>query len=304
MHRLDELDMKIIRELGNPTSPPWSARVSYADLSRKLGVDEETIRLRVKRAREHGAFPRFQLMINPRVLGCDAVSLELEVDAEERKPKALSQIRLVDGVVKIHDYRGRGLQVTLYSEPGESLARKVRLIESICSSPKPIQWTSRFPKPNVRMTKTDWKIVRALREDAGRDLAGVATSLGISTRTVQRRVAKMREGRGIFLSGSPPVGAVVGLVCCIVVFCPDARCKRSVDARIRSEFSRAGHLDSSPEEYSILGLPCENLVEADRALGTLKAMDGVQGAEMRIMKDLILVEDWLTSEVERRIAVQ
>lgn len=302
MHRLDELDMRIIRELGSPTSPPWNVRLSYADISRRLGVDEETVRLRVKRARERGAFPTWQLMINPHLLGCDAVTLELEVEAEERKARAISQIKLVDGVTKIHDYRGKGVQVALYSEPGESLARKIRLIESICGSPTSAQWTSRFPEPSMLMTRTDWKIVRALREDPGRDLAEVATSVGTTPRTVQRRLSKMREGEAIFLSGDPHVGAVAGLICCFVVFCPDARSKRSVDAHIRADFSRVGHIDSSSEDYSIIGMPCENLTEADRALGKLKTMAGVQEADMRIMQNFILVQDWLSSEIERRIA--
>lgn len=304
LHRLDELDLKIIRELGSPTSPRWNVRPWYSDIARKLGVDEETVRLRVKRVRERGAFPRWQLMINPRVLGCEAVSLELEVDAEDRKARTITQLRLLDGVTKIHDYRGAGLQVTLYSEEGEPLSRRVRLIESICGSHSSAQWTSRFPAPTVRMTRTDWRVVNALREDAGRKLPEVATSLGLSTRTVQRRLSKMQEGKAVFLSGAPSVGAMVGLLCCFVVFCPDPYAKRSVDATIRSGFSRVGHIDSSPEAYSILGMPCENLADADTALGRLRAMNGVADATMRIVREVIMVQDWLTSEVERRITAE
>ncbi len=292
--------MRIIRELGSPTPPRWNVRISYADIARRLGVDEETVRLRVKRARERGAFPEWRLTVNPRALDCEAVSLEVDVDAEERKAKAVAQIRLVDGVTKIIDYRGRGLQVTVYSEEGESLSRKVRLIESICGSARSAMWTSRFPVPKGRMTRTDWKIVNALKEDAGRDLAEVAASLGISARTVQRRLLKMRDGRAVFLSGAPNVGAVAGLVCCFVVFCPDGRRKRSVDASIHSDFRRVGHIDTSPEGYSAFGVPCENLAAADRVLDRLKAMEGVQDAGMRIMKEMILVQDWLSGEVEKR----
>ncbi len=112
----------------------------------------------------------------------------------------------------------------------------------------------------------------------------------------------MRDGKAVFLSGDPHVGAVAGLICCFVVFCPDARSKRSVDARIRADFSRVGHIDSSPEDYSIIGMPCENLADADRALGKLRAMAGVANADMRIMRDFILAQDWLAAEIARRIA--
>ncbi len=302
MQHLDDLDMRIIRELGSPTSPRWNVRISYAELSRKVGVDEETVRLRVKRARERGAFPAWRLTVNPHLLERDAVSLEVEVDEEDRKAKVLSQLKLLDGVTKIVDYRGKGLQVTLYSEDGESLSRKIALIESMCGSTHSARWTSRFAQPSMRMTRTDWKIVNALMEDGGRDLAEVATSLGVSARTVQRRLVKMKEARAVFLSGAPNVGAVAGLVCCFVVFCPDGPSKRSVDASIRSDFRRLGHIDSSPGEYSAFGVPCENLAEADKILERLKSMDGVENAGMRIMKEVILVQDWLKGEIGRHIS--
>lgn len=301
LYHLDDLDMKIIREIDSPNSPSWNVRVSYADISRKLGVDEETIRLRVKRAREHGAFPTLRLMVNPRLLDRKAVSLEVEVDAEEEKAMAVSKLRRVEGVTKIIVYRGKGLQVTVYVQETGSLTRQINSIESICGSSKSAMWTSRFPRPSVRMRKVDWKIVQALSAEAGRDLDEVATSLRVSARTVQRRLSVMTEGKAVFLSGAPNVDSVGGVTCCFVVHCPDGRSKRSLDATIRSDFSRVGHIDTSPEDYSAFGVPCENLAEADKVLARLRAADGVQDAGMRIMNEVILVQDWLNGEIERRI---
>jgi DNA-binding Lrp family transcriptional regulator len=302
LYHLDDLDMKIIREIDSPNSPRWKVRVSYGEISRKLGVDEETIRLRVKRARERGAFPTWRLMVNPHLLDCDQVSLELEVDAEERKPQAISQIKLVDGVTKIVNYRGKGLEVTLYSQGGASLARQVRLIESICGSRHSSLWTSRFPRPAVQLRKLDWKIVKALGDDVAGDLDEVAKSLGVSTRTVQRRLQAMTEGKAVFLSGAPRVDAVGGVACCFVVFCPEGRGKGPLDATIRAEFGRVGHIDTSPEEYSHIGVPCENLAEADRLLNRLKAVDGVREVSMHIMSEILLVREWLGGEVDRRLS--
>lgn len=302
VYHLDELDIRIIREIGSPDSPRRGVRVSYAAISRKLGVDEETIRLRVKRAREHGAFPTWRLMVNPRLLDCAAVSLEVDVAPEENKARALAQLRHVDGVIRIVDYRGSGVQVTLYAEGGESLTRQLGLIESICGSPRSVTWTSRSPPVAVRMRSLDWKIVKALNEDAGRDLAKLAKSLNVSARTVQRRLAAMKEGNAVFLAGSPNVDAVSGLTCCFVVHCPDGQGKKSMDALIRADFARVGHADTTPVDYSHIGVPCENLAEADRLLERLKAMEGVRTARMHIMKELIDVQEWLTHEINRRIS--
>ncbi len=277
-------------------------RISYADIARKLGIDEETVRLRVKRAQERGFLPTLRLMVNPHLLDCEAVTLELEVDAEEAKAQVISQIKLVDGVTDILDYRGTGLQVTLYSPGGETLSRKIRLLESLCGSPRSALWTSRFPRPTLRMRAIDWKIVDVLREDARRDLGDVATSVGISVRTVQRRLVAMKEGKAVFLAGTPNVPAIAAIVCCFVVHCPDPPRKRTVDGVIHSTLRRVGAADTSPEDYSAFGMPCENLAAADEVLGTLKRLEGVEDATLHILREFIVAPDWLKGEIERRMS--
>jgi DNA-binding Lrp family transcriptional regulator len=301
---LDDLDIKIIRALGSPKSPQWNVRESYANISRKLVVDEETVRLRVKRMKERGFLPAWRLMVNPRLFDWEAASLELDVDTEERKPKVVSQIRLVDGVTRIIDFRGKELLVSVCSEKGESLTRKIQLIESICGSSKSTVWKSRFPPTHARMKKIDWMILNAMREDARRDLDGVAQELGVSTRTVQRRLSAMIEGKAVYLAGDAQVGAVGGLMCCFLVFSPDHEKKKAVDDSIQSSFDRIGISDFSPEEYSVFGMHCENPPEADRVLEEVKAFDGVQNARMNIMNELILVQDWMMDEIERHMTVE
>jgi hypothetical protein len=115
--------------------------------------------MRVRRAKERGFLPAWRMMVNPRLIGCEASGLDLEVDEEERKSTVVSQIRLVEGVTNIVDFRGRGLLVNLYYENDGSLGRRVRLIESICGGPKSAMWKSIFPKPEMSVRKVDWMIV-------------------------------------------------------------------------------------------------------------------------------------------------
>ncbi len=114
----------------------------------------------------------------------------------------------------------------------------------------------------------------------------------------------MTEGKAIYLAGAHNVDVLGGLICCFLIFCPNHLKKGKVDNEIRSNFTRIGISDMSPEEHSIIGIPCENLAEADRALESLKSMDGVESAGMRILKQVIIVQDWLTTEVNRRALVR
>jgi len=108
MHRLDDLDIRIFKELGSPSSPQWNVRETYSNIARRIGVDEETVRRRLKRAQKLGSVPGWRMMVNPHLLGCEAACLDLEVEDEEAKDKTVSEVSKIDGVIKILDFRGKG----------------------------------------------------------------------------------------------------------------------------------------------------------------------------------------------------
>jgi len=52
---MDTLDAGILRELTGPEGAYlWNARQSYSVVARSLGVDEETVRRRIRRAERRG----------------------------------------------------------------------------------------------------------------------------------------------------------------------------------------------------------------------------------------------------------
>ncbi len=276
-------------------------RESYSNISRRLGVDEETIRTRVNRAKEHGFLPAWLMMLNPLLINCREAHLDLEVREEERKEEAISKIKKLEGLYYIDDFRGKEIMVGIYYKDNESLARKIEVIESICSSPKLALWNSPFPKPDVQMSRLDWRIINAMKNDARMDLEEVAKSLGVSARTVQRRLTAMKDGRAVYLSRPPNVSVVGGLMCNFLVYYPDKDKKRAADRVILSTFPRVGASDTSPEQFSTFGISCENFADADKATKTIKAIEGVESVRMRIVREIIVCEDWLREQIAMRI---
>ncbi len=302
LHRLDDLDIRIIKELGSPGSFQWNVRESYSNIARRLGVDEETVRKRLKRAEDLGPLPSWRMMVNPRLIDCEAASLDLDVEEEEKKDEAIAEIRRVDGVIKILDSRGRGLQVTFYYQNGDALRTKTELIRSICGSKELTFWKLGFPRSGIRMTKTDWKIVEAMQGDARKNLEEVSDSIGVSVRTIGRRLTLMKDGRAVYLQGAPNFRTVVGVSCVFLVFCRDEEKKRAVDRLILTELHRNELSDTSSRQYSkFVGL-FDNASEADDITKWIKGLDGVNNVKMGIMKELIVVQDWLGEEIGKRLA--
>jgi DNA-binding Lrp family transcriptional regulator len=298
MHRLDDLDVRIIKELGSQ----WNVRETYSNIAKRIGVDEETVRRRLKRAEELGSLPGWRMMVNPHLIGYDAASLDLEVEDEENKRRVIAEIRKVDGVIKILDFRGRGLQVTLYYQSANAMRRKIELIASICDASQPTVWELDFPRPDVRMTRTDWGIVDAMLEDGRKSLEDVSRSVGVSVRTVERRLTGITKGRAVYLQGAPNFRMFAGLSCVFLIFCPYGKKKRVVDKLVLSKVQRTELANTSSQQYSTFVMLFDNFSEADDTTRWIGSIDGVNSVKMGIMKELIVVQDWLRDEIRKRIA--
>jgi DNA-binding Lrp family transcriptional regulator len=302
MHRLDDLDVRIMKELGSPNSFQWNVRETYSSIAKRISVDEETVRRRLKRAEELGSLPGWRMMVNPRLIGCEAASLDLEVEDEEKKERAIAEVRLVDGVIKILDFRGRGLQVTLYYQNADALRRKTELIGSICGSSETTVWELGFPNSDVRMTRTDWRIVQEMLGDPRKSLEDVSKLVGVSVRTVERRLTSMRDERVVYLQGIPNFRMFAGLSCVFLVFCTDAKRKSLVDKLMLSKVQRVELANTGSDQYSTFVMIFDNLSEADDTIKWIRSLDGVDSVKMGIMKELIVVQDWLRDEISKRIA--
>ena len=130
--------------------------------------------------------PAWRMMVNPHLVGCECASLDLDVEDEKGKDRAIAEIKLIDGVIKILDFRGCGLQVTLYYPNPDALRRRTELIGSICRCPEPTAWELNFPRSHGRRTRTDWQIINEMLDDPRRSLGTVAKAIGVSLRSVER----------------------------------------------------------------------------------------------------------------------
>ena len=301
IHRADYLDIRIFSELGNPNTLHGGVRETYSDIAVRLGVDEETVRRRLKRAERLGSLSKWKIMVNPCVIGFKAVNILLRVRDEARKTDAIAELSKIDGIVKILNFRGRKILLSLYYQDTSSLTEKMEVISSICNCQKPIVWELVFPEPQIRMMRIDWKIIGFMLEDARKSIKSVSESIGVSVRTVERRLNKINEGNALYLQGTPNLRQFAGISCVFIVFCADEKEKRVVDHTILSKAKRIEVVNTSSRQYSTFAARFDNLAEADDLTDWIGGLNGVQSVSMNIMKELVVVREWLQNEVARHL---
>lgn len=93
-----------------------------------------------------------------------------------------------------------------------------------------------------------------------------------------------------------------GMSCVFLVFCPEIDKKKSVDEIVLSKVRRIELANTSSNQYSTFAMVFDNLSEADDFTKLIKEIDSVKSVKMGIMRDLIVVQDWLRDEIDRRIS--
>jgi DNA-binding Lrp family transcriptional regulator len=267
-------------------------------LAKKLGVDEETVRIALKKALEAGIVSGWRLVINPHLIGQQLEGLQLEVDSSERKPHVISQLRLIEGVVVIFDFHGKGIRIVVYYQNASSLERKISLIGSICGYSGEVQhWSTPSPKPEIDLKSTDWKVLRVLRKDPRKEVASIAKQVGVSTRTISRRLRQMTESHVAYLIPLRNVKMSRGVICCYLISCSD-ELKGQIEREIRI---RGEHVDfeyASIKDLLLITLLTYNIARAEDLLHHIKNIKGVTEARMDVMKDFIFVDDWLDEVID------
>ena len=297
---LDDLDVRILREVNCPDSPQWNVRESFTAIGRRVGVDEETVRLRVLRLRDRGVLPALRIAINPRLLGLEEMGLDLEVPDGTAKTAVLSRLRSLPGVTQVADFQGPGALAVLWHDGADAVTWLRKQIDPVGVWALRASWRTPFPEPTIKMRSVDWRILASMRDDARKDLRTVASTARTTVRTVYRRLSAMTEGKAAFVVGMPNPGRVVGLLCNYLVYCSDSAGKRAADAVVLREFPRIGTFDTGPERYSIFGMVCENLSRAEETLAQLRALYRVVTVRLAIVREIFSVDDWLDSRLREQ----
>ena len=97
MWRTVELTVRIMKEL-SITPSHWNVKRSYSEVAKKLGVDEETVRIRIQSLKQSGFLLGWRLILNANLIGRESSIIALELDDIEKKDEAIAQLTRMDGV--------------------------------------------------------------------------------------------------------------------------------------------------------------------------------------------------------------
>jgi len=270
-------------------------------MAERLGVDEETVRRGINRAREIGFLGDIQLIINPSLLGYKSGGIEIEIDDVERKSTVIGQIARLNGVTMIINFVGNPLRASFYFQNEDDFQETVQRISLICNS-KPLRFEkTEYPPCNLKLHPTDWQIIRALRKDPRRQVSDLAKEVGVSTKTVKRRLDIMTQHQTFYLVPELNYDNYPGVASSIIVIIPDQAKKIIIDKQITAKLDSLVFSWTDNKTFSVFTMVCMNMSEADEIDRWIRSLDGVQNVRMDFIKEGLIPREWLDTEIERRV---
>jgi DNA-binding Lrp family transcriptional regulator len=272
----------------------WNVRKSYAEVARNLGVDEETVRNRLKLLKDSGLLIGWRVLPNPSLFGRSSIIQHLGFDTPAAKELAVSKSKQMDGVVVVASLHGNDLLITLFDDKERTASRRLSML-------KPGRGPTErpgmgLPPTKFQMTPTDWRIVRLMMENAERSVAEVAAEVRVSVRTVKRRLDKMLAASAIFIVPMIDQAKTTGVSYQVMVESEEGQ-KPAVGKLVAAKIENLIFSAADSSNNLIFGFTGKNVSEGEELQDWLEKQPGVRSARVSIVDRVIYVSDWLEQAV-------
>lgn len=289
---MDATDVRVFCELAFKEmgfSAPAEHQLGPAAIARKLGVDEKTVRLRIRKMEESGFIKYYQATPDLGLFGLKHIEVcRFEAMNVATKVGAVRYSEALPGVVEAVDYLGPTFSVSLACG---SPARAAQLCDEIAGHfelKKNTLGSSPVEESSRKLDRLDWQIIARLRYDARSSHKEVAQALSISQRMAQYRIRKITD------SGAVRVRAVInpqrqeGLVFYELGVTIEPERKAAILRAVREKRrERMWALRELPGGVLLLNLFAFTLAEPEEAAMELLAVAGVRWCSILILKEVI-----------------
>ena len=303
---MDELDLKILRSLiseraVSPSNP--SVILSLRAIAARLGADDMTVRYRYKRLQKSGCMPVWSLLVNPAFFGYKVTDVMVDVQPESAKPDMIRKLKLVNEITGMVNFYGKAIRTFVIYNGDESRSRTIELISRITNAEKITQ--SRMPMPQSltkHLTAIEVAIIRALSNDARKSSVLVAKELGLSAKTVRKRVDRLRKENTIFPLPVLNIESIAGLIPIYLSYVySNGEVKTSVDREMISHFDASYIMGSfaDPDIGNIV-LGASTMADVPKFLEWAKSQPGIASARVDIATETFMFPEKLIELLELR----
>jgi DNA-binding Lrp family transcriptional regulator len=197
-----DLDVRILRVMYASRGVSISGidpRFNANRIARELGVSRATVAARLRGWADSGFVERYDVWPNPYLFELTGATFDIRVADRLAKDALIARIGLVPGAVGGLDFVGEWMAVTFVlprdADPRRTAAL-LRGISGVAEVGEAVPWAP--PESSRTLSPLELRIVRVLRRYPTETLAQVARHVGVSTRTITSRYARLMDEHAVW----------------------------------------------------------------------------------------------------------
>ncbi|HKT21301.1 MAG TPA: AsnC family protein, partial [Nitrososphaerales archaeon] len=158
-----------------------------------------------------------------------------------------------------------------------------------------------FPPCTLKLSRTDWRIMAALRPDATKSYGTLANELGLSRKTVKRRLDRMVAGNAVFTMAAHEVRNAESPEANMAVFYEDSADRSKTDPEILRVL--ADHLLYAGiwPGYSVYAVAIPNVARGDELAARVRGVEGVRDARSSIIDERVELFESLDGMIAKNL---
>jgi DNA-binding Lrp family transcriptional regulator len=296
---IDEINLKIIRLLS------VDCRTPYLDMVPMAGITPHAIKTRISKMLAQGIIQNFVAIVNPAIFGYEkqCILTIRNIGKKVKEDEIIKKISLV-GDLRFYTKQlgGAALFSVLIKGGSED---KIGLMVDILR-PAVVDYKLLDLQPvYTNIINSDLRIINSLLSNARIDISTIAKVASLSTRTVTRRLEKMKEHHIVDFTIFVDLSSMhlVGYIQFIVLMDIDKSLYEHIVKRVYSEFKEyliaIPNVNQSEFIFAIFYSP--NIPAIELILTRLLSFDGVESVELFIMTKMGYYIDWLKREIRKRL---
>jgi DNA-binding Lrp family transcriptional regulator len=297
---LDKTDLTILSTLAR------NSRSSYNSIGVEVNLTSKSVKARVKRMIHQKVIEKFVVRVNPAAFGFKLVILLVKTGNGINKDDVINRVKQLGEMAYNVYHMGRTCVAALIiKKPVDDL-----FIKSLnrCLMPATVVSIIAIESrvESIILSETDLRIIKCLLLSGARtEIADIAKEVGISEKTITRRLTRMKEANILDFSIQCSPSVMIGYIQFAIPVITTRIHRQRVIEQMYSEFQMnilysPSVIDS--EDRLTFVLFAENVFTIDSVLTRVSSFEGVESADVYILTKWQYHDDWIIKEINKKIS--
>jgi DNA-binding Lrp family transcriptional regulator len=270
-------------------------------MGKELGLSGTAVQKRVHEMVEEGVIRSFEIGFDSTMLGLQTSIVDVSLRGSYKLNDILRQFRKIPNVYFVICGLDKTLTVLIHYRTNhdlEKLLERIGAIEHVVRVQPGIPRS--LPETDIQLGKMDWKLIQQLNHDARKRNHEIAEELGVSAKTVKRRLDRLVKHKAIYFTIDVDLSKAVKMIMYVlIVDLEPGLQKKNVYKRILNTYDKIWASVGPVQPSIVYFLGAETLAEIETVVEDAKRIQGVKNATAALYTSFHRFPEWYDKQLAK-----